>query len=110
MRSGGVSMSQRVNAGIFTSGNLTTDCYDSTYESASIPRTEAEHHKGISSLTDSEREILKLTALGMKDRHIATRLRLRETAVANSLQSVSRKLACQDRLELIVFAYWQGLA
>ena len=73
--------------------------------------TEADQQKTrIESLTIKEREILKLTASGMKDRQIAASLQTRETAVANSLKAVSRKLACTDRLELIVYAYWQGLA
>jgi DNA-binding NarL/FixJ family response regulator len=64
----------------------------------------------VASLTSIEREMVPLIAQGMKDGHIATRLHMGEATVQYYLRAISDKLACPDRLELIVYAYWQGLA
>jgi DNA-binding NarL/FixJ family response regulator len=64
----------------------------------------------VKSLTDSERAIIDLVAQGFKNAHIAARLCLVEGTVQKQLELIFKKLHVLDRFELIIYAYWQGLA
>lgn len=64
----------------------------------------------ISALTPREREVVALVGQGLKNRDIATRLFISETTVTHHLSSVFSKLQVSDRLELVIYAFANGLA
>lgn len=64
----------------------------------------------IESLTPREHEVIALVSLGLKNRDIGERLFISETTVRHHLTSVFEKLQVSNRLELIIFAFGQGLA
>jgi DNA-binding NarL/FixJ family response regulator len=63
----------------------------------------------IASLTTREREVIALIGEGLKNRDIATRLRISETTVRHYLTTIFAKLEVTDRLELVVYAYRYSL-
>ena len=63
---------------------------------------------GPGTLTEQEREALALFLGGRQDREIAARLSCSEAAVAEHLESASRKLGVSDRLELLIRRYYYG--
>jgi DNA-binding NarL/FixJ family response regulator len=64
----------------------------------------------IASLTAREREVIKLFGEGLKNRQIADRLFISEVTVHHHLTSIYSKLEVSDRLELLIYAYRNGLA
>jgi DNA-binding NarL/FixJ family response regulator len=64
----------------------------------------------IASLTDREREVIKLVGEGLKNKQIAERLFISDVTVHHHLTSVYSKLEVADRLELLIYAYRHGLA
>lgn len=60
-------------------------------------------------LTDTERQILQLTARGLTSRQIARRMHLAPKSVDNGRTRVRRKLGFRDRAELVSFALNAGL-
>jgi len=64
----------------------------------------------VASLTRREHEVIALISKGLKNREIGTRLFISETTVRHHLTSVFEKLGVSNRLELIIFAFSQGLA
>jgi len=64
----------------------------------------------ISTLTPREREVVALVGEGLKNRDIAARLFISETTVTHHLSSVFGKLGVSDRLELVIYAFGNGLA
>lgn len=64
----------------------------------------------IETLTPREHEVITLVSLGLKNRDIGERLFISETTVRHHLTSVFEKLEVSNRLELIIFAFGQGLA
>jgi DNA-binding CsgD family transcriptional regulator len=64
----------------------------------------------VASLTRREHEVIGLISKGLKNREIGTRLFISETTVRHHLTSVFEKLGVSNRLELIIFAFSQGLA
>jgi DNA-binding NarL/FixJ family response regulator len=74
-------------------------------------------HKDLSSdeakielLTEREREVIGLIALGMKNKTMGEKLFISETTVRHHLTSVFAKLGISSRLELIIYAFQHGLA
>jgi DNA-binding NarL/FixJ family response regulator len=63
----------------------------------------------VASLTAREREIITLIGEGFKNRQIASRLAISEATVNHHLTSIFAKLKVPSRLELVVYAYRQGL-
>ena len=61
-------------------------------------------------LSDREREVIALIGKGLKNKQIAERLFISEITVRHHLTSVYSKLEINDRLELTIFAYRNGLA
>ena len=61
-------------------------------------------------LTTREREVILLVGEGLKNKQIAERLFISETTVTHHLSSVFSKLDVSDRLELIIYAFRNGLA
>jgi DNA-binding NarL/FixJ family response regulator len=64
----------------------------------------------IASLHAHEREMITLVGQGFKDRVIAEGLSLAEAAVRAQLAAICAKLGVANRLELVVYAYYHGLA
>lgn len=64
----------------------------------------------ISTLTNREREVLALVSEGLKNKEIAERLFISEWTVRHHVTSIFSKLGVSDRVELILYAYRQGLA
>jgi two-component system nitrate/nitrite response regulator NarL len=64
----------------------------------------------IAALTKREHEIISLLSEGLQNKQIASRLSISETTVRHHLTSIFDKLGIANRLELIVYAYRQGLA
>jgi two-component system, NarL family, nitrate/nitrite response regulator NarL len=64
----------------------------------------------IAELTEREREVIKLIGEGLKNRQIAERMFISETTVRHHLTSIFNKLDVSDRLELVIYAYRNGLA
>lgn len=73
-----------------------------------VQKTDAEATR-IATLTQRERQVVVLIGEGLKNRQIAERLFLSETTVQHHLSSIFGKLAVSDRLELVIYAYRQGL-
>lgn len=63
----------------------------------------------IRSLTERERQIVRLVGDGCKNRQIAKNLSITEATVRNHLTSIFRKLRVTDRLALALLAYRYGL-
>jgi DNA-binding NarL/FixJ family response regulator len=64
----------------------------------------------IATLTDREREVIRLVGEGLKNRQIAERLVISEATVRHHLTSIFSKLGVTDRFELVIYAYRHGLA
>jgi DNA-binding NarL/FixJ family response regulator len=62
------------------------------------------------SLTEREREVVALIGEGLRNKEIANRLFISETTVRHHLTSIYSKIDITNRLQLIIFAYRQGLA
>lgn len=64
----------------------------------------------IASLTEREREVVALICEGLQNRSIGERLAITETTVRHHLTSIFAKLGVDNRLELVIYAYRNGLA
>ena len=64
----------------------------------------------ISSLTEREREVIRLVGNGLKNRQIAEKLFISDITVHHHLTSIYAKLDVADRLELLIYSYRNGLA
>ncbi len=64
----------------------------------------------IATLSNREREIIRLVGEGLKNQQIADQLFLSEVTVRHHLTSIYKKLSVSDRLELVIYAYQHNLA
>lgn len=64
----------------------------------------------IACLTPREHEVIALVSEGLKNKVIGEKLFISETTVRHHLTKVFEKLGVSNRLELILFAFGQGLA
>lgn len=64
----------------------------------------------IALLTERERDVIGLVCEGLQNRAIADRLMLSETTVRHHLTSIFAKLGLESRLELLIYAFRNGLA
>jgi two-component system nitrate/nitrite response regulator NarL len=64
----------------------------------------------IARLTNREREVIKLTGEGLKNKQIAQRLFISDITVHHHITSIYSKLEVANRLELLIYAYRNGLA
>jgi DNA-binding NarL/FixJ family response regulator len=60
--------------------------------------------------TTREREIIRLIALGLKNKDIANRLSISDITVRHHLTSIFCKLEVADRQNLLILAHRYGLA
>ncbi len=65
--------------------------------------------KMIGQLSNRERDIIALIGEGLKNKQIAARLFISETTVRHHITSILGKLHVTDRLELLIFAFRNGL-
>ncbi len=72
-------------------------------------KTSTEGRK-IATLTEREREVIRLAACGLKNKQIGERLFISAVTAHHHLTSIYSKLEVSDRLELLIYAYRHGLA
>ena len=65
---------------------------------------------GIGELTEREREVMGLVALGLSNDEIAQRLVVSPATAKTHVSRIMIKLRARDRAQLVVFAYESGLA
>jgi DNA-binding NarL/FixJ family response regulator len=73
-----------------------------------VPADEA-HADSLRQLTEREREVLKLVALGSSNREIAEQLSLAEPTVKTHVSHLLLKLDLRDRAQLVALAYEAGI-
>ena len=64
----------------------------------------------IAALTKREHEVISLLSEGLQNKQIASSLAISATTVRHHLTSIFGKLGVATRLELVIYAYRQGLA
>jgi DNA-binding NarL/FixJ family response regulator len=78
--------------------------------SPTMPSKMMQLARKIALLSTREREIITLIGEGLKNQQIADQLFISEVTVRHHLSSIFKKLGASDRLELVIFAYQNGLA
>lgn len=78
-------------------------------EFAARPAAAVRRSPLLDALTPREHEVLILVARGLTNGEIAARLVVTEATVKSHLGRVLTKLAARDRVQLVVFAYTNGL-
>ncbi|MBP2664895.1 MAG: degU 1 [Firmicutes bacterium] len=71
----------------------------------SVPKTDMSSNK----VSERELEVLRLVSQGMSNREIGEKLCISESTVKNHLRNIMDKLHLQNRMQLIAFAYKNGL-
>ena len=74
-----------------------------------LPDEQATPDRRVAALTDREREVLLEVARGLSNLEIASRLFLAEATVKTHVGRILAKLSLRDRVQLVVFAYENGL-
>ena len=74
-----------------------------------LPAAVARDTGSLTELTDREREVLRLMAVGMTNAEIANALFVSEPTVKTHVSSVLQKLGLRDRVQAVIYAYENGL-
>jgi DNA-binding NarL/FixJ family response regulator len=80
---------------------------DRSFEHPTLEETEPEPLSD--TLTDRERDVLRLVAEGLTNKAIAARLGIRESTVKDHVNSMLSKLGAQSRTEAVTIALRRGL-
>jgi DNA-binding NarL/FixJ family response regulator len=101
---------EKVNAGeVWLDRSLVASALSQMTRGRSAPQVDPESRK-MSTLSYRERDIITAIGEGLKNIQIAERLFISEVTVRHHLTSIFKKLGVSDRLELIIYAYRNGLA
>lgn len=84
--------------------------FDPRVLAAPPPPERPRAREALAALTPRERDIVSLVGEGLRNEEVARRLGITEKTVRNHLTAVFDKLGVSGRLELVVFAYQNGLA
>ena len=76
---------------------------------ADAPRSALPEPAAVVELTEREREVFELLALGLANAEIAVRLYLGEATVKTHVSKVLQKLELRDRIQVVVYAYEHGI-
>jgi len=78
-------------------------------DAAPAPDAHRSEPAAVGMLTDREREVFELIALGLANAEIAGRLYLGEATVKTHVSKVLQKLDLRDRIQAVVYAYEHGI-
>jgi DNA-binding NarL/FixJ family response regulator len=87
-------------------GPATTRQLIERYLSAGAPTRKPPRE--LQSLTEREREVLRLVAAGLSNQELAVRLHIGEGTVKTHVARMLAKLGCRDRVQAVVYAYEHG--
>lgn len=101
---------QKVQAGeVWLNGAIAARALDRLSHPRGSKEADPEAAK-IATLTEREREIIRLLGKGLKNQQLAEHLFMSEGTVRNRLTVIFDKLGVGSRVELIVYAYQHGLS
>jgi DNA-binding NarL/FixJ family response regulator len=101
---------ERIHAGeVWLDRSMTASVLSSLSPAGRAKKANPEEEK-IKSLTARELEVIKLVGEGLKNKAIGEKLFISEITVHHHLTAIYSKLDVTDRLELIIYAYRNGLA
>ena len=90
------------------SGEATAACFDYIKKAPREQQRKADSQQG--SLTEHERQLIRLVAMGYSNREIGERLFIGEGTVKKQVSSMLMKLGLENRVQAAVYALRCGLA